>query len=416
MELEKKTDRQERIPGFDQKAVSNARILVVGAGATGNEVLKCLALTGFRYIFVTDMDVISTSNLSRTVLFTENDVGKRKAPEAAERFSGMSIDGGIADYYDGDLCHGLGEGVFRHVDIVIGCVDNEQTRLYVSNICQMLRKPYIDTGIGGFNWNVFTSSGKEDCPCYACTLSEKAEKKALERVRNSCDVTRRKASAMGHVPTIGISAASAAALAVQEAIKISHHTYSPDTDLYKPRFGYLSLFTARENRLDNYKIRIRENCEHHDSYDNYGGVKETPMSAHWKLRDVLDWVRREYGGSYSIALYKDNVCADRGFVTKAFCEHCGKEIDIYRPQPLQDEDMLCGTCREKGLLPAYPSDAVLLNSFDERAEERILEMPLLALGIPLLHILEFFPDDEERETLFLELTGDIKEVMPNHPD
>ncbi len=415
MKTENKTDRQERIPYFDQKAIRNTSVLVVGAGATGNEVLKCLALTGFGYVFVADMDHISTSNLSRTVLFTEKDVGRRKAPVAAERFTNMSIDDGIADFYDGDLCHGLGEGVFRHVDIVIGCVDNEQTRLYVSNICQLLGKPYIDTGIGGFNWNVFSSSGKDGCSCYACTLSARAERKAFERIRNSCDVTRRKAAAEGHVPTIGIAAASASALAVQEAIKISHHAHEPGTNLYRPRSGYMSIFSAAENRLDSYEIKIRESCGHHDRYDNYGGVRETPMSAYWKLKDVLEWTRNEYKGEYSIALYKDNICADRGFVTKAFCEHCGREIEVYRPQPLQDEDMLCSTCRGKGLAPLYPSDAILRNSFGFHDEEKLLEMPLHALGIPLLHVVEFSPGDETKETLFLELTGDLDEVMPHLP-
>ena len=67
-EIERKTDRQERIPNFSQRAIQNAKVAVIGAGATGNEVLKCLALTGFRYVCIADMDEISTSNLSRTVL------------------------------------------------------------------------------------------------------------------------------------------------------------------------------------------------------------------------------------------------------------------------------------------------------------------------------------------------------------
>lgn len=67
--METKTDRQERIPHFEQASIRNAKVMVVGAGASGNEVLKNLALIGFGYIFVADFDDISTSNLSRTVLF-----------------------------------------------------------------------------------------------------------------------------------------------------------------------------------------------------------------------------------------------------------------------------------------------------------------------------------------------------------
>jgi len=351
---ERKTDRQERIPNFLQSNIRKAKVAVVGAGATGNEVLKCLALTGFGYVYITDMDHISTSNLSRTVLFTENDIGKRKAQTAAERYCGMCIETAGADVFDGDLCRGLGEGVIRHVDLVIGCVDNEQTRLFVSNICQLLGKPYIDTGIGGFNWNVFAASGKRDCPCYACTMSQKQEQRALDRIRNSCDVTRRIAASAGHVPTIGISAASAGALAVQEAIKACHHLFDDDSNLLAPRYGWMSCFSAQENELKNVRFRVRADCEHHDNYADYGGVHETPMSARWKLKDILAWVEARYGKQYALALYKDNVCAERSFITKAFCKSCGAEIDVYRPQPLQDEDLICDTCRAAKRDPQLP--------------------------------------------------------------
>ena len=413
MEKEKTTSRQELIPHFSQKTIRNTRVGVIGAGATANEVLKCLALTGFGYVYISDMDFISTSNLSRTVLFTEHDIGDRKAVVAAERFTTMNIDNGVADYFDGDICHGLGDGVIRHLDLVIGCVDNEQTRLYISNICQMLKKPYIDTGIGGLNWNVFTSSGQDSCPCYACTLGQKSEEKALSRIRNSCDVTRRKAAQEGHVPTIGISAAAAAALAVQEAIKISHYLKNPMNTFLPPRFGVLSLFTAQENELKHVQIPLRSSCEHHDHYDNYGGVTESPISAHWTLKDTLAWVRNSFGSDYEIALFKDCTCADRGFVTKAHCEHCGVEIDVYRPQPLDDADMLCPLCKENKCAPIIPSDATLKVTFSSEDEERLQLMTLLELGVPLFHILEFAPKGSDGNSLFIELTGDLQEVMPN---
>lgn len=413
--METKTDRQERIPHFEQASICNAKVMVVGAGASGNEVLKNLALIGFRYIFVADFDDISTSNLSRTVLFRADDVGKRKSATAAERFLEMNIeDTAKADSFDGDLCQKIGEGVIRHMDLVIGCMDNEQTRLYLSNICQLLNKPYIDTGIGGFNWNVFAASGSADCACYACTLSPRQERAALNRVRNSCDVTRRKAAQAGHIPTIGISAGSAACLAVQEAVKIVHHQKNPDSHLCPPRFGWMSHFTAEENRLQNIFFPVRKSCPHHDNYEAHGGVQETLISAHWKLKDALAWVRTQYGRDYAIALYKDCVCAERSFVTTAYCKHCGEPIEVYRPQPLQDEDLLCAKCR--GKQPVQLSNAILKSLFDSSDEERLQELTLLELGIPLMHIVEFSPRDGNGESLYLELTGDREEVLPNLPE
>ncbi|MFX1490277.1 MAG: ThiF family adenylyltransferase, partial [Promethearchaeota archaeon] len=51
-------DRQKRIAGWDQSKVSNTTVMVIGVGATGNELVKNLALTGIGKIIIIDYDLI----------------------------------------------------------------------------------------------------------------------------------------------------------------------------------------------------------------------------------------------------------------------------------------------------------------------------------------------------------------------
>src|SRR3954468_17925425 len=84
--------RQTLIDWWDQKRVSATRILLVGAGALGNEIAKLLALIGSGQTLVYDPDRIERSNLSRSVLFREADEGGHKAEVAVRQMRDINPD------------------------------------------------------------------------------------------------------------------------------------------------------------------------------------------------------------------------------------------------------------------------------------------------------------------------------------
>ena len=95
-----KYDRQKRIAGWDQSKVSNATVMVIGVGATGNELVKKLALTGIGKIIIIDYDIVEKSNLNRCVLFNmEDDIeGKYKVDIVKEAVQILNPEVKIIEY------------------------------------------------------------------------------------------------------------------------------------------------------------------------------------------------------------------------------------------------------------------------------------------------------------------------------
>src|SRR3954452_14550562 len=82
---EDRFDRFRLISWWEQAKLTRAKVLVIGAGALGNEIIKNLALLGIGNLFIADLDRIENSNLSRSILFRESDNGAFKAEVAARR-------------------------------------------------------------------------------------------------------------------------------------------------------------------------------------------------------------------------------------------------------------------------------------------------------------------------------------------
>ncbi len=81
--IKERYHRHSLIDWFDQEKIFSSYVIVVGAGAIGNELLKNLALVGIGRIHIIDFDVIEIHNLTRSILFQLKDIGKSKAEVAA---------------------------------------------------------------------------------------------------------------------------------------------------------------------------------------------------------------------------------------------------------------------------------------------------------------------------------------------
>jgi molybdopterin/thiamine biosynthesis adenylyltransferase len=156
---------------WDADSVKNGVVLVVGAGALGNEVLKNLTLMNVGKIIIVDFDTIEMSNLNRSILFRADDANKHKskAQIAADRM--MEINPNIKVIaINADITYQLGLGLIRRCDVIIGCLDNRIARLYLNRFCSKVNKPWIDGAIENLAGTMTVNQLNKNC--YECNLSE----------------------------------------------------------------------------------------------------------------------------------------------------------------------------------------------------------------------------------------------------
>src|ERR1700749_2879974 len=107
-----KYSRLRLIPWGDQEKIARCRLLIIGAGALGNEILKNAALLGFTQVVVVDMNRIEESNLSRAVMFRAEDVGSFKADIAVRGYPSLAPEA-LIHPLTANVMYGCGLGLFE---------------------------------------------------------------------------------------------------------------------------------------------------------------------------------------------------------------------------------------------------------------------------------------------------------------
>lgn len=378
---EDRYSRLRLIPWWDQERLSSACIMVVGAGAIGNELIKNLALLGVGKILIFDMDSIENTNLTRSVLYRRSDVGRYKAEVAAERAMEMNPDV-RAKAFVSNIIDDVGLGVFRRMYVVLGGLDNREARLAINQSCYKVGRPWIDGAIEVLNGfaRVFVPGHGA---CYECTMTETDWK--LINKRKSCALLTHEQMAEGKIPTTPTSSSIIAGIQVQEMLKLLHHDRGLPVLAGR---GY--VFNGLTH--DSYVVEYQEkpDCMSHETYEP---ILEKPWSVRtMTLRELLGEIRGEAGENAVIDL-------DRDIATTAYCS-CGKKKELFMPvHKLRGSMLVCPEC----------GSAMQFNSVHTiRGDEDFLDKTLYDIGIPLMHIV---CGRVGMNASYFEFTGDQAEVF-----
>jgi adenylyltransferase/sulfurtransferase len=372
----------ELIGWWDQERLARARVLLIGAGALGNEILKDLALLGIGNVLVADLDTVANSNLSRSVLFRAEDCGRRKVDVVAERAVEIYPDLRVRPCH-GNIVYDLGLGVYRWADVILAGMDNREARVAINQAAARTGKVWIDGAIerlGGVARVFDPAAG----PCYECTMSD-VDWKMLE-ARRSCALLSRQQMEEGKVPTTPTTASVIAGIQCQEAVKLLH-----GLDVLR---GQGFVFDGTRHQSYTITYTRKDDCPSHEAYEP---ITVLP----WRVGETqvgrfLARIRADLGPEAVIETNQD-------LLASLFCERCNEEEPLFASLgKVTEAQGRCPRCREHRTPKIY-------HTIDGR-DSSLADRTLGELGVPAWDIVGGRAGMQQR---FYEFQGDREAVLGN---
>jgi adenylyltransferase/sulfurtransferase len=395
------------IDWFDVGRVRDAKILVVGAGAIGNEVLKNLAMLGVGNIFIMDMDIVEISNLSRSILFSVADANQPKALVAARSIERINPSV-TAHWKVGNLMYDLGLGVIRRMDVVIAGLDNVRARFRLNDMCLKASRPWIEAGIGVLNGDVSVYR-PDSGACFECYMPPE-----LINLSLPCNRLASRYDAEGKVATTPTMASIVGGVQAQEALKLLHLDTWEGRTLSSRKFVFNG--TSGESMVVN--LKRRPSCPKHSGLQPERLVEALEFSA----------TKTTVGELFDCAsdLLRSEISLELNFVLalRLNC-NCRRGKRIMKPlEKLYMEDLRCKKCNFQPMHAeaVTPADKITKQLLESHPELRKLK--LSEIGIPPLEIIRARGSIRRRtrkgksvkadswihvpKDIHIELTGDLR--------
>jgi molybdopterin/thiamine biosynthesis adenylyltransferase len=237
------------LAGYDPESLAAGKVLVVGLGALGQNVVQNLSLLGVGQLMLVDFDTFEGHNATRSPFFpTHAEVarlGRGKAAVVAHRTAQVSTARDPAVYYSASLIQALGDGAIAWADIVVAAVDSMTARAWLAERSRLLARPMVEGGFSGPDFNLSAFAAATGAVCYRCGRPDRDSSM-------SCTAYALAAEKANIVPAIQTSAAVLAGYQSEQVVQLLHGRLE--------RLGQRSYGNVRRETLQLAELPANDDC------------------------------------------------------------------------------------------------------------------------------------------------------------
>ncbi|MEH6647724.1 HesA/MoeB/ThiF family protein [Sulfitobacter sp.] len=226
------------VGGAGQKALKNAKVLVVGAGGLGAPALQYLAAAGVGTIGVIDADIVENTNLHRQVIHKDASIGMPKVFSAQAEMEAQNPFVTVRPYHR-RLDKGIAAELIAEYDLVLDGTDNFETRYLVNAICVQAGVPLISGALSQWEGQLSVFDPARGAPCYQCIFPQAP----AAHLAPSCS----EAGVIGPLPGV------VGAMMAVEAVKLISGAGAPLR-------GQMVIYDALYGENRNIRITPRNDC------------------------------------------------------------------------------------------------------------------------------------------------------------
>jgi molybdopterin/thiamine biosynthesis adenylyltransferase len=271
------------LAGYDPEYVQTGKVLVVGLGALGQNLVQNLALLGVGQLMLVDFDVFEGHNATRSPFYpTHSEVtrlGNGKAAVVAHRAAQASTAPKTDVFYSALPIQLLGDGALSWADIVVAAVDSMNARAWLSERCRLLARPMVEGGFSGPDFNLSAFAPTKGAVCYRCGRPGRESSM-------SCTAYALAAEQARIIPAIQTSAAVLGGYQAEQVVQLLHGRLN--------RLGYRSYGNVRRETLQTALLSVDDRCPgKHLPEPVIGIIRDLPSTS--TLSDLIAAISDQFG-------------------------------------------------------------------------------------------------------------------------